>query len=123
MLVIRNAQWTAIESSLHRAFETRAIAELRASRARELHELDDDALHTHVRNGIRVALEHGISDEAFVLILLELMVDFGWDFQSSTQTLWAMDILSQGELTEDEKIAELLHHRLSLMLEKQHAFG
>ncbi|BBP78214.1 hypothetical protein CCU68_11435 [Pseudomonas gingeri NCPPB 3146 = LMG 5327] len=123
MLVIREAQWRAIESSLHSAFETRAIAQLRASRAHHLHELDDDTLRICVHNGIRVAVDHGISDEAFVMALLELMVDFGWNFQSSTQTSWAMDILSRSELTEDEKIAELLRHRLSLMLEKRNALG
>ena len=56
------------------------------------------------RNGALVARENGITKEAAVIGVIELMVQSGWQFELSPERNWAWELMAQPSLPGEAKV-------------------
>jgi hypothetical protein len=111
MLVIRQEQWDAMQTSLHQEFEERCLAELRAFYPERLKTVEDESLREDVRSGLGKAERFGIKDDSFVIEFLKFIVEYGREFPYAEETEWACEILENDFSTEEEKITSLTRRR------------
>lgn len=92
MLILRNAQVQAIAESAAEDRRGRLARHLRAQYPDACAALGDRRLAHLVRLGISRATRHGMRRESDLELFVELMVEFGKDFDRSPDVPWALAV-------------------------------
>ena len=94
MLKLRPEQYDALVAHSFKAMETRIAAALKKLWPVLCATLGDGQLRRRVRHARAAARSHGIRREADILRFARLMLAWGDDFNRSSETPWAAQILA-----------------------------
>jgi hypothetical protein len=94
VLTIRQEQIAAFSEALLRDFEHRMILHLQRFFPSRVQSLGDLGIRQTIQYGIKKAAVYGIVSERDVCNYVELMMDWGNDFDKDPNLPWAMDILN-----------------------------
>jgi hypothetical protein len=81
MLTIRKEQMLALSASMVRSFEERMVAHLAANFPQQFEQLKEAGVQKLVRMGIDKGALYGVNSVRDVTTLVELMIEFGADFE------------------------------------------
>lgn len=104
MLIIRQAQWTAMLCSRNSDYVVRALGHLRWLLPEFCESRSDSDIRALIAETLDRATKYGLRTEFQVTAMLDLVCLFGRDFESSE---WAMAILKDGTSSADEKVTRL----------------
>jgi hypothetical protein len=109
MLVIRKAQWEALDKALrHDDFLTRLQAEMTRTYPEECARIGDKGVRERIEKGIRQTRAHQIREPVNITRYLHLMFLFQTDdLDTSPETAWARNILEWEDADEDFRLAAL----------------
>ena len=107
MLRIRPEQYEVLAAAQRTRFIDECAAFVREYWAEEYAAQGLDAVKQTAEQAIERAQEHGIEQEAGVLRFLNVMYALGIDFDRGADFPWAVTILENRDLPEDEKLARL----------------
>lgn len=106
MLILRNAQVQAIADAAAEERRGRLTRHLQAAYPERCAELGERRLAHLVRLGVSRAIRHGMRRESDLELHLELMIEFGKDFDRSPDVPWARAVLGSA-LPLEQKLAVL----------------
>ncbi len=107
MLIIREEQMEAFRAAVRERFEERLSAHV----TEKYGFVQSDATLTLVRGSIAKAEQYGLTMERSIVVLAELMVEEGQDFDSHPDRALAREILADRELPEGARMHLLLAER------------
>lgn len=107
MLIIKPAQYAALRALQLDGSVQRQIERLRSRHASRLAALSEEQVRKIALTGIERAGEYEFRTEGQVAFYLELMLDFGPDFDVQATTAWAGEILNDDSLTPPQKMTRL----------------
>jgi len=94
------------------SFVDRMVERIEAVFPKQYQALGEPETRKLIHDGIEKGTEHGIHSERDVATLIELMVEFGSDFEMQRQRHWARELLQHPDLSGQGKI-EILYLRLT----------
>jgi hypothetical protein len=112
VLVIRKAQVAALSAVTLQNFEDMILPHIAAEFPEKYKKLGDTKTRDLIRKGIEIGRQNGITQESAMVGLIELIVQFGAQFELSPEQAWARDLLAQKTVSGDVKvqlIAERFH--------------
>src|SRR4051812_41538453 len=93
MFKIRREQMDAFSRDAVASFEDRVVEHLRGCFPDLAGALDEAAMRSRIRDGIRRAAAHGITEERGVSAYIDVMFVHGDDFDTDRRRSWAAAIL------------------------------
>jgi hypothetical protein len=108
VIVIGARQMQAFRQSVTAAFEDRMRAHVRACKPTLCEAAGDDNIRRFVRVGLERAVAHGFTRENTVQLFIELMLEFGHEFDSDPQFPWVREILATPYLRCEEARSTVL---------------
>ncbi len=109
---LRKEQMEAFERYMREGFARRVLAHLRRYFPEQCAQMGKDELREFVHYGIERAGSYGIEAEADVARYIDLMMEFGQDFDSDLT--WAAEILNDESIEEPaERMDRLCQRALS----------
>lgn len=105
-----NVHFETLAEQQRQRFEDEMLMYLKKEYAAVLGRRDDSWVRELIREGIRQAKEYDIVLERDVARYLELMLSLSPDFDESSKTPWAREILTDSELEAGEKLDEIYEH-------------
>jgi hypothetical protein len=111
MLTIRKAQMDALNVRLVRDFENLVVSDLAGRFPDQYSQIGEPRLRRLVRAGIHKAESYGIDSQDDVARVIEVMFEYGEDFDQQPDLAWPSKCLHDESLRGDEK-AGLLVARL-----------
>jgi hypothetical protein len=110
LFTLRDSQIQVFNQLAVEDFKDRATVYLFEVYPEECDELGFDEVRDVVRYGIDVTAAYGITRQFLVLLYLELMFEYGVDFDQDEALPWAQAILSDTSLSEDQAVEALSEH-------------
>lgn len=107
MVSISKTQLGEFSAQARQSFEDRLVRHLQDAFPTRYAELGEFGARAAIRAGCSRAPGYGLRSERNVARFVDLMVTVGADFDSSPATPWAREILTDDDLTPDEKLEEL----------------
>jgi len=104
MLTIRRDQLEAFRVLSRSAFVERMVAKIETEFPEQYAQLGRDGATQFVVNAIKKGEESHLDSRYAVGILIELVLDFGEDFQRSPDRRWAKQMLRHPTLPDDVKM-------------------
>ena len=98
MLTIREAQLEAFRAESSRTFRLRLIAHVRENYPEVYAEWNDAGTASFIDRLVSKARTNRVDAEGAVIILLELMLEYGEEFQRSPEREWARNLLAHRSL-------------------------
>lgn len=94
MLTIRREQWDALGRCSSESFEERCVDWLMRNRPRDCEKFGENALRELVHTGALRCERYRITSEPDVRQFIEMMLDWGPDFDRSPDLPWAAEVLA-----------------------------
>ena len=107
MLQIRQEQWDAFAEAGKQAYIERAWLRLNRVNPELCDELGEDAIRLKLRTGLDRAEHYGITKEADINQYIDLMIEWGDDFDVSPETPWASEVLNWKDADGSTKVRAL----------------
>jgi hypothetical protein len=107
MLTIRKEQMAAFSAYMLRGFIERAHEHIAKAFPKDYARLKEAGTRELIQKGIDKGTRHGIDAERPVSALIDLMVEFGADFEAQPDRPWAMKILNHPTLSGQSKMESL----------------
>lgn len=107
MLTIRDEQLEALNAAKLQRFEERMAQYVAAEYPRRYASLMEEGTRRLIRNGIEFGTHHGIETEGALAVLIELMVEFGMQFERSPDRAWAERMLALSSIPGPIKVAAI----------------
>lgn len=114
ILTIREAQIDVFRDVLRQDFILTTVARIKANFPESYRRLGDQGATLFVENTIEKASRHNVYTAGAVVALIELMLDFGEDFERSPDRQWAKCMLQHPTLPEDVKLAAMRERMTAL---------
>ena len=111
MLVIRKEQWEALAAASDQAFHRRAVNWLSVLYPHQFSQTDSHELDQIVIHGIENARGYGLESEEEILFFLELVAEYGSDFEHRVEHHRALALLEDDELESSDKVLALADYR------------
>lgn len=105
MLIIRAAQLEVFRAQADDAFVERMRAYLATTYPKHHAALGEDGTRERVRAGLALADAHGIERGRAVVVLVELLVEFGAKLERSPERVWAERMLARRDLPGAVRVA------------------
>ncbi len=105
MLIIRKEQMDALSEALSEAFEDDRVKHIASKYPEFFDETGEEDVRQLVRQGIEKSKIYGIQVRGDVEFIIDLMVEFGQDFEREGKISWTGDILRSHSLSGDGKIS------------------
>jgi hypothetical protein len=112
MLIIRKAQLEALNAGLLQDFESEVLADLEERFPARCRELGEAGVRRLIQAGIRKARGYGIEAQDDVARVIEVVFEFGENFDQRADLAWPCQSLGDPSLPGDVK-AGLLEARLA----------
>lgn len=110
---LRKEQIKAFERYMREGFERRVVAHLHKHFPKDCAGLGQDGVRQTVRYGIERAASYGIEAEGDVSRYIDLMFEFGRDFDADPELPWASEILADESIEyPDERMDRLCERAL-----------
>jgi hypothetical protein len=122
MLVIRKAQMDALNAYVVESFENEVAAQLAARFPERSAQMGEAGVRELIQAGIRKSLSYGVQAQDDVARVIELMVEFGEEFDKRPDLAWPCEALRDRVLTGDAKVS-LLMSRLAARRRREHQDG
>lgn len=113
MLKIREAQVDALGRAAEERFVEETLVALPSVFPGDPRVEDHHAMRALIRDGVRRAVEHGITASREVMLYVFLLVELGPDFEARSETRWIGRILGDPTLAPALKL-DLVYKRLEL---------
>ncbi len=107
MLIIRKEQIEVFEKIAMHRFEDTVFEIIIEEYPVKCEEPGEDQVRESIKTGIIKAKKYDIEIEAYVAEYIKIMHELSFDFDESTDTQWAADILNNADINEKTKIEEL----------------
>jgi hypothetical protein len=108
MLIIRKAQMEALNARLVQDFENQVLADLEERFPARCREMGEASLRRLIQAGIRKAGGYGIEAQDDVARVIEVMFEFGENFDERADLAWPCQSLRDPSLTGDVKTGLLV---------------
>jgi len=105
MLIIRKEQMDALSEALSEAFEDDRVKHIASKYPDFFDEMGEEDVRQLVRQGMEKSKMYGVQARNDVAFLIDLMVEFGPDFEREGKILWTGDILRNHGLSGNGKIS------------------
>ena len=112
MLVIRDAQMAVFARQAKGEFEDRMVSQIESGYPRHFARLGEAGARRFVQKAIAMGAANGISGEGSVAVLMELMLEFGEQFEMSPERAWARRMLAHPTLPGVVKV-DVMRDRLT----------
>jgi hypothetical protein len=112
MLVIRAEQWRFFERSSEEAWVARISRYITRTYPRSFDAMGEDGTRAFIRRAIAKGRANHVETQGGIGVLLELMIQFGEDFQYSRDKVWAHEMLAHPTLPAQLKLT-LMHRRMT----------
>jgi hypothetical protein len=112
MLKIREQQIEALEEYMRQSFIERTIKQLRGGCPDLTADRSDENLRKTIEAGIERAKRYGITIEWDVCRYIEYQLRFGVNFDTSSRTAWAGDLLRSHGIDGTSKMDRIVYHYL-----------
>jgi hypothetical protein len=107
MLTIRKEQMDVLNGYMLRGFIHRTLNQIAKKFPNDCARLKDSGVRELIQKGIEKGARHGIDTELTVAALIELMVEFGPDFEAQPNQSWAAKTLNHPTLSGRAKMESL----------------
>lgn len=107
-MIIRKAQMDALNALLIRAFERSVYDDISERFPRRFAELGGNRVRQLIGAGLRKAGKYGIASEDDAARLIEVMLEYGENFEELPELEWPCRCLSDASLTGDLKVGILV---------------
>lgn len=97
MLKIRKDQWDVLSSMMVRNFESQMSDHILNCYPEKSEKLESDGVAKLIRKGIEKSLVYNMESERDVSSMIELMVEFGEDFEMERRNLMVRKLLTDNE--------------------------
>ncbi len=104
MLVIRDAQLGVFKGQAIARFEDAMLARIRTAFPLKYECLGESPAREFIRRAIRSGANHKVTTRGAVAVLIELMLQYGEQFELSPDQSWAWKILTHGTLPAHLKV-------------------
>ena len=111
MLTMRQDQVDAFSREIRKPFVRRQLPRLRATFPQETARLDDQSLLLSIDKDVERAARYDVVNEHDLELFLDCTFMVGPDFDTSSDSAWAGEILNRPGLTGTEKMS-LIHDRM-----------
>jgi hypothetical protein len=111
MLTMRQGQVDAFSREIRKAFGKRQVVRLRTVFPKETRQLDDDSLLQRIEKTVERAEHYDVVNEQDLELFLDCTFMMAPDFDASSNSAWAGQILNRPVLTGTEKMS-LIHDRM-----------
>ena len=105
MLIIRKEQMDALSEAVSESFEDDRVKHIANKYPDFFDEMGAEDVRQLVRQGIEKSKMYGIQARDNVAFLIDLMVEFGPDFEREGKVSWTRDILRSHSLSDNGKIS------------------
>jgi hypothetical protein len=107
MLKIRDEQMAAFEGDARKRFVERLVARIEANFPEKYGKMGPDGTQKYVEDAIKKAETYQIRTQSAVIMLIELMLNFGDNFELSPDRQWAQNMMKHPTLTDDVKLTAM----------------
>jgi hypothetical protein len=107
MIILRDQQVEAFEDARMQSFEDRMFPHIRREFPSQVESLGEAETREVICSGIEVAAQYGIESEQDVGQYIMLMFVHDFDFDESSETPWANEILTRPGLSAPERLNAL----------------
>jgi len=107
MLTIRDAQLHTLAIASAESFRERMVRHISAEFPARYQEMGEAEARGFVEDGIRKGRAHQVLAQGAVAALIELMIDFGKDFERSPDRDWAQTMLNHPTLPDVVKMGAI----------------
>jgi hypothetical protein len=112
MLIIRQAQEKLLSNAALGSWVTRMVRSIASDYPRQFEQMGSSEASDFVLRAIEKGRSNHVETQGGVAVLIELMVQFGEDFQHSRHKVWADEILAHATLPAALKVT-LMHKRMT----------
>jgi len=110
MLTVRAAQIAVLGTRADDEFVERMLTYLAATYPKHHGALGDDGTRERIRAGLALAEQHGIERGRAVVVLVELLMEFGARLERAPERAWAERMLARGDVPGAVRVAAVRDH-------------